>query len=112
MKTSTELATGSLIMNSSIPPGSLPWGITQQGGKGTRNPSYLRESDFRNNDSVHGTGSVAKRLAGVTVRVVLVLVDFAIFLSSVPRHRALADTDVALGVDGGGFAAKVPISPC
>ena len=111
MKTSTELATGSLIMNSSISPGSLPWGMSQ-GGEGTRNPSYLRESDFGNNDSVHGTGSVAKRLAGVTVRVVLVLVDFAIFLSSVPRHRALADTDVALGVDGGGFAAKVPISPC
>lgn len=34
MKTSTELATGPLIMNSSISPGSLPWGITQQGGGG------------------------------------------------------------------------------
>lgn len=73
---------------------------------------YLRKSDIGNNDSVHGTGGVAKRLAGVTVRVVLVLVDFAIFLIRVPRHGALADTDVALGVDGGGLAAEVPITNC
>lgn len=41
--------------------------------------------------------------------VVLVLVDLAIFFLGVPRHGALADTDVTLGVHGGGLAAEVPI---
>ena len=43
------------------------------------------------------------------MRVVLVLVDLAIFFFGVPGHSALADTDVALGVHGGGLAAEVPI---
>lgn len=70
--------------------------------------SYLRKSDLGNDDGVHGAGSVAERLGGVTVRVVLVLVDLTVLLSSVPRHSALADADIALGVDRGGLAAEVP----
>jgi hypothetical protein len=43
------------------------------------------------------------------VGVVLVLVDLAIGGLSVPGHGGLADADVALGGDGGGLAAEVPI---
>lgn len=44
------------------------------------------------------------------MRVVLVLVDLAIFFINVPGHGTLADSDVALlGVHGGGLAAEVPI---
>lgn len=71
--------------------------------------SYLRKSDLGNDDSVHGAGSIPKRLGCVTVGVVLVLVDLLVLLSSVPRHSALADADVALGVNRGGLAAEVPV---
>lgn len=71
--------------------------------------SYLRKSDLGDDDGVHGAGSVPERLGGVTVRVVLVLVDLLVLLSSVPRHSAPADADVALGVDRGGLAAEVPV---
>lgn len=70
--------------------------------------TYLGKSDVGHNDGVHGAGSVAERLAGVTVRVVLVLVNLTVLFSGVPGHGALPDTDVALGVDGGGLAAEVP----
>jgi hypothetical protein len=43
------------------------------------------------------------------VGVVLVLVDLAILRIGLPRHGALANADVALGVHGGGLAAEVPI---
>lgn len=43
------------------------------------------------------------------MRMVLVLVDLTVLLSSMPRHSALADADVALGGDRSGLAAEVPI---
>jgi hypothetical protein len=58
--------------------------------------TYLRQSHVRNDDGVEGARSVAKRLALVTVRVVLVLEDLAILLGTLPRHRRVADADVAL----------------
>ena len=70
--------------------------------------TYLRQGDIGHNDGVQGAGSSTEGLALVAVRVVLVLVHLAILRDVVPGHGALADADVALGVDGGGLAAEVP----
>lgn len=70
--------------------------------------AYLGEGDVGNNDGVHGAGGSAEGLVLVAVGVVLVLVDLAVASLGVPGHGGLADADVALGVDGGGLAAKVP----
>ena len=72
--------------------------------------SYLGQGDIGNNDSVHGTGSSAEGLALVTVGVVRVLGGLGTLgILVVPGHGALGNANVALGVDGGGLAAKVPI---
>ena len=81
------------------------WEEIKKGGR----KAYLRKSDLGHDDGVHRAGSVPERLAGVTVRMVLVLVDLTVLIVGVPGHSALADADVALGVDRGGLAAEVPI---
>ena len=81
---------------------SLP--ADREGGR-----PYLRKSDLGHDDGVHRAGSVPERLAGVTVRMILVLVDLTVLFIGVPGHGALADADVALGVDRGGLAAEVPM---
>lgn len=70
--------------------------------------AYLGEGDVGNNDGVHGAGGSAEGLVLVAVGVVLVLVDLAVGGRTVPGHGRVADADVALGGDGGGFAAEVP----
>ena len=77
-------------------------------GGGLNNGSYHRQSNVRNDDSVQSTGSVPERLALVTTGVVLVLVDLAVVVT-LPGHRAVGNADVALGCDGGGLLAEVPI---
>jgi hypothetical protein len=69
---------------------------------------YRRQSDIGDNDGVQSAGSVSEGLALVTVRVVLVLVDLAVVIA-LPRHGALADTNVALRGDRGGLSTEVPI---
>lgn len=81
---------------------SLP--ADREGGR-----PYLRKSDLGHDDGVHRAGSVSEGLAGVTVRMILVLVDLTVLFIGVPGHGALADADVALGVDRGGLAAEVPM---
>lgn len=71
--------------------------------------SYLWQSNVGNNDSVQSTGGVPQGLVLVTTGVVLVLVGFAALVLTLPGHRAVGDADVALGGDGGGLLAEVPI---
>lgn len=79
-------------------------GILEQGGEGT----YSRQSNVGHNNGVQSAGGVSERLALVTVRVVLVLVDLAVVLT-LPRHGAVANAHVALGGHGGGLLAEVPV---
>lgn len=74
-----------------------------------RKTTHRGQSHVGNDDGVKGAGGVTKRLVLVAVGVVLVLVDLAVLRGAVPGHGGLADTDVALGGDGGGLAAEVPI---
>lgn len=74
-----------------------------------RGNAYRRQGNFGHDDGVHGARGGAEGLVLVAVRVVLVLVDLAILRDVVPGHGALANADVALGVDGGGLATEVPV---
>lgn len=71
--------------------------------------TYRRQSNIGNNDSVQCAGSSAQALVLVTMRMVLVLVDFPALILAMPGHGTLADANVALGVDRCGFSAEVPI---
>ena len=70
---------------------------------------YHGQGNVGNNDGVQGAGGIAQGLALVTVGVVLVLVDLATLVGLLPGHGTLANADVALGGDGGGLSAEVPI---
>lgn len=70
---------------------------------------YHGQGNVGDNDSVQGAGGVAQGLALVTVGVVLVLVDLATLVGLLPGHGTLANADVALGGDGGGLSAEVPV---
>lgn len=70
--------------------------------------NYHGQSDIGDNDGVQSAGSVSERLALVTVRVVLVLVDLAVVFA-LPRHGAVANANVALRGDRGGLFTEVPI---
>lgn len=70
--------------------------------------TYLRKSDVGDDHGVQRAGRVAERLALVTAGMVLVLVVLTIVIT-LPRHGAVGDAHVALGGDGGGLGAEVPI---
>lgn len=94
------------VLKNSVSKLFADWEEIKKGGR----KAYLRKSDLGHDDGVHRAGSVPERLAGVTVRMVLVLVDLTVLIVGVPGHGALVDADVALGVDRGGLAAEVPIT--
>ena len=74
-----------------------------------RGSKYRGQGNVGDNDGVQGAGGVAQGLALVTVGVVLVLVDLATLIGLLPGHGTLANADVALGGDGGGLSAEVPV---
>jgi hypothetical protein len=69
--------------------------------------TYLWQGHIRDYDGVEGAGSVPKRLVPVAVRVVLIFEHAAVI--ALPRHGALANTDVTLRIYRGGCSTEVPV---
>lgn len=73
------------------------------------NETHLWQGHIRNDDRVESAGSVPQRLIPVAVRVVLIFEQLAAVTLALPRHGALANADITLRGNRGGFSSEVPV---
>ena len=76
------------------------------------NETHLWQGHIRDDDRVESAGGVPQRLIPVAVRVVLIFEQLAAVTLTLPRHGALANTDITLRSNRGGFSSEVPVSRC